>query len=126
MILKPLITHIDVRVLPGNTPKLAPAKRLPAKLDLFSCFYCGCTFPCWLYRAAITEAWIKVTDEDEVEWDHVIPKSRNGADSKENRVPCCAQCNRAKSQLTMEEFRQKLSTRQNKTIVFYGEKYGQC
>jgi hypothetical protein len=64
------------------------------------CFYCGAKLnsrketkrnPCYAFAHTI---------------DHVIPKARNGSDSKCNKVNCCFRCNSAKADLTLEEFRQ--------------------
>jgi len=42
--------------------------------------------------------------------DHVVPKSRGGADSWENMVVCCARCNNRKGSKTPEEAGLKLIT----------------
>ena len=36
--------------------------------------------------------------------DHVVPKSRNGPDVAENRVPCCRECNAAKNKKLPSEW----------------------
>lgn len=33
---------------------------------------------------------------DLLEWDHIVPRSRGGADSQSNKLPCCGTCNRIK------------------------------
>jgi 5-methylcytosine-specific restriction endonuclease McrA len=42
--------------------------------------------------------------------DHVVPKSRGGADSWENMVVCCARCNNRKGSRTPEEAGLKLAS----------------
>ena len=51
--------------------------------DSFACQYCG-------------------YDED-LTFDHVIPRSRGGADSWENLVACCLRCNNLKGDRTPQE-----------------------
>lgn len=41
--------------------------------------------------------------------DHFIPKSRKGGDNIDNLVPSCRKCNQMKGNLTIEEFRIKLT-----------------
>jgi 5-methylcytosine-specific restriction endonuclease McrA len=40
--------------------------------------------------------------------DHVLPRSRGGADSWENLVACCLRCNNVKSDRTPQEMRWEL------------------
>lgn len=54
------------------------------------CFYCGCEL-----------------DIDNFHIDHFIAKS-DGGKGKENLVPSCPECNICKSDLTIEEFREKI------------------
>lgn len=42
--------------------------------------------------------------EDRRTRDHVVPLSRGGADTRENKVDCCSGCNRLKGSLTGAEF----------------------
>lgn len=81
------------------------------------CFYCGCQL-----------------DIDTFHKDHLIPKSKKG----NILVPCCPTCNQFKSDLSIEEFREKLQKElfddfhvqmlmkyyriEKKPIVFYYEK----
>jgi len=37
--------------------------------------------------------------------DHIIPKSKGGSDSADNRMPACRECNLSKGTKTLEEFR---------------------
>ena len=55
------------------------------------CFYCGCKL-----------------DFDNFHLDHFIPKASNGS-RENNLVPSCPECNLCKSNLSLEEFRDKLS-----------------
>lgn len=48
---------------------------------------------CW-YCWSITDA----------SWDHVIPLTRGGSNSRENIVPCCGTCNRSKRNRTPDEW----------------------
>lgn len=45
-----------------------------------TCAYCGCD-----------------GDEEGLQWEHIIPKSRGGAETIDNMVLCCKRCNLAKS-----------------------------
>lgn len=56
------------------------------------CFYCGCELELENFHV-----------------DHFIPKASGGKDSK-NAVPACPECNLAKSNLTVGQFRDKLET----------------
>ena len=44
------------------------------------CAYCGCK-----------------GDEDALQWEHIIPKSRGGADTIDNMILGCKRCNQSKS-----------------------------
>lgn len=56
----------------------------------FNCFYCGVK----LSRANRT-------------LDHVVPRSKGGASTKENKVPCCRPCNELKADLKLGTFLHK-------------------
>lgn len=49
------------------------------------CDYCGCS-------------------EMNLEWEHIIPKSRGGLDMIDNMVLCCKKCNLAKSEKDVFEW----------------------
>lgn len=55
------------------------------------CFYCGCDL-----------------DINDFHTDHFFPKQKGGK-QKENLVPCCKDCNLCKSNLSLDEFRNKIS-----------------
>ena len=55
------------------------------------CFYCGCKL-----------------DFDNYHIDHFIPKAMNGG-YESNLVPSCPECNLCKSDLTIEQFREKIA-----------------
>lgn len=65
-----------------NSKKVPVSRRGVLRRDGFSCGYCG--------KSANTI-------------DHVLPKSRGGADSWENLVACCLKCNNKKSDKTPAE-----------------------
>ncbi|MCK6510265.1 HNH endonuclease [Myxococcota bacterium] len=52
--------------------------------------------------------------EDELSFDHVIPRSRGGKTCWENIVSCCVSCNRRKGNRTPEEAGMRLLARPNK------------
>ena len=58
----------------------------------YSCFYCGRT-------------------NVPLEREHMVPLSRGGNHSKDNIVPSCGPCNRAKATMTAEEFYDRLGDR---------------
>lgn len=73
----------------SNTPN-AKVLRWHAQNGL--CYYCGClTDP---FRIG----------EDNATWDHIIPKSRNGANTPANKVIACFRCNQDKRNLTGQEY----------------------
>lgn len=55
------------------------------------CAYCGC----------------EITQK-EMQVDHLIPHSKNGADTLENYMPSCVVCNRVKSTCTIENFKREI------------------
>lgn len=71
--------------------------------DVFSitdgrCFYCGCN--------------LSIND---FQTDHFIPRCKGGK-IKNNLVPACEDCNRSKSGLSVEEFRDKICSMPTKNI----------
>lgn len=44
-----------------------------------------------------------------LELEHLIPLSRGGEHRKHNVVPACGACNKEKGQMTLEEYKEKLS-----------------
>ena len=42
--------------------------------------------------------------------DHVVPVSRGGLNTKENKVPCCSDCNSWKSDYTLDKFLDSVRT----------------
>lgn len=62
------------------------------------CYYCGCKL-----------------DFNNFQVDHVLPRSKNGAD-KNNRVPSCSDCNIIKNNHTEEEFKKILESYFKKDI----------
>ena len=59
--------------------------------DKYRCQYCGTKFP-----------------SEELNYDHIIPRSRGGKTEWTNIVTCCIQCNRKKGGRTPREARMKL------------------
>lgn len=45
-----------------------------------------------------------VSGDKYLEWEHVIPKSKNGTDSSDNALLACSHCNKLKSNYTLEEW----------------------
>lgn len=68
------------------------------KRDNFECVYCGS-------RKTLTI-------------DHVMPKSRGGANTWTNLVTCCSSCNRKKGDRTPEEANMKLMVRPFEPTLF--------
>lgn len=54
-------------------------------------------------------------------FDHVVPKSRGGADCEANIVPACRHCNSEKHTRTLEEYRSWLQAKRSALVVFWGE-----
>lgn len=82
---------LDLRHRPNDFDDLDPEELAMLEPGPFVgvlpiCAYCGVEIPL-----------------DEVETDHIIPRSRGGADLKANRIICCAICNREKGARTLEE-----------------------
>lgn len=57
------------------------------------CYYCGLDL-----RAPEVEATL----------DHRLPRSRGGTDQSSNLVPACRECNEAKGNATVEEYRERV------------------
>src|SRR3954469_14221703 len=76
--------------------RMPGARRVPVtrrgvlRRDEFRCCYCG--------KGATTI-------------DHVLPRSRGGADSWENLVACCLRCNNTKGNRTLDELGWRLQVR---------------
>ncbi len=66
-------------------------KKILAETDR-KCYYCGC----------------HLAGENYAEMEHVIPRSRGGADRAANRVASCKKCNRAKGTMFIHEWREKI------------------
>ena len=65
---------------------VAFSRRNVFKRDGFMCQYCGCK-----------------PGSEELTIDHVVPRSRGGADTWENLVACCLRCNNLKGDRTPQE-----------------------
>ena len=63
-----------------------------------NCFYCGLKTNLNYGKTN----WLHATI------DHVIPLSKGGGDTRENRVLACKGCNFAKSNMGADEFRKRL------------------
>lgn len=66
-------------------------RRLVINRDGYNCRYCGCSLK-----------------SEEIEFDHVTPKSRGGKNNLENIVVSCCRCNSKKSNYLLEELGWKL------------------
>jgi HNH endonuclease len=68
------------------------------------CFYCG--NPLLHQGQPEGRDWLFVRPQrHRMVQEHVIPTSRGGNNSRDNYVPACAGCNRAKGPFTLTEFR---------------------
>ena len=56
-------------------------------------------------KSVCTYCRIPFTENNPLEWDHVIPLSRGGTHSIGNLVPACMQCNRSKQSKFLVEWR---------------------
>lgn len=87
------------------------------KLDRPRCAYCGCELVITTCDAKLIQAMgeeirlIGISDPvvfqdgfGEYTKDHIVPKSRGGADTKDNLLLACKKCNSAKGALTGYEF----------------------
>ncbi len=87
---------------------MAISKTKKAKLKLtmpHKCWYCGC---------------FEISTVD-----HVVPKSKGGSDDLDNLVLCCKSCNSKKQDLSVHEFKFKLSwekTEYSKSVNHIGAK----
>ena len=52
----------------------------------------------------------KIIKYDEMEIDHLFPKSQGGTNEVENLLPACRRCNFYKSDLVVEKFRNAIRT----------------
>lgn len=64
-------------------------RRLVLERDGFRCRYCGVALR--PYRQG------REHDDDEATVDHIVPRSRGGADEATNMVACCWRCNQDKA-----------------------------
>jgi 5-methylcytosine-specific restriction endonuclease McrA len=55
--------------------------------DKYTCYYCG-----------------RICRKEEIEVDHLIPRSRGGKDNLDNLVTACHGCNQAKGDLLFDEW----------------------
>ena len=62
------------------------------------CYYC--------YKPLVLKA---TANQEEATKEHLMPVSRGGADTIDNIVPACWECNRRKGNMTEEEFRRTFS-----------------
>jgi hypothetical protein len=57
--------------------------------------------------------------------DHVIPRSKGGSNDNVNKVPACSPCNQMKSNMTLEEFTDRmkriLRTLTDRKLIQFGE-----
>lgn len=66
-------------------------------IDLNTCSYCGCSI-----------------DDFSRTIDHLVPKSRGGILSNDNKVPSCGDCNKMKGDMDVVEFERALDS-----MIFY-------
>jgi 5-methylcytosine-specific restriction endonuclease McrA len=84
---RPSVILLNRYIRPRRTYATAVSRRGVLRRDAHACAYCG--------KAAHTV-------------DHVLPRSRGGADSWENLVACCLRCNNVKGDHTPAEMGWKL------------------
>ncbi|BCT75025.1 HNH endonuclease [Sinomonas cyclohexanicum] len=84
---RPSVILLHRYIRPRRTHATAVSRRGVLRRDAHACAYCG--------KAAHTV-------------DHVLPRSRGGADSWENLVACCLRCNNVKGDHTPGEMGWKL------------------
>ena len=84
---RPAVIILSRYVRVPNSRRVPVTRRGVLRRDNHRCGYCG--------KAASTI-------------DHVMPRSRGGADSWENLVACCLRCNNVKSNRTPQEMRWEL------------------
>lgn len=68
---------------------------------------------CWFCGHALTRSqdrrqadvslWPSIATQD-----HLLPRCRGGSDTQDNIVPACFRCNRAKGEMTLEEYRESM------------------
>lgn len=73
------------------------------------CFYCGC--PTIHQGKTGSRDWMLLGHQYWFVREHATPTWRGGTGAKENTVPACAGCNRAKGALTLDEFRLECALR---------------
>jgi len=86
---RPAVILLTRYVRVPNTRSIPVTRRGVLRRDAHRCGYCG--------KAASTI-------------DHVLPRSRGGADTWENLVACCLRCNNVKGDRTPQEMRWELRT----------------
>ena len=86
----PSVVRLHRMVKRPNSPIKFSRQNIYAR-DKYRCQYCGTKFP-----------------SEELNYDHIIPKSRGGKTEWTNIVTCCIQCNRKKGGRTPKEARMKL------------------
>lgn len=78
------------------------------------CWYCGCELTAPLGAGTLPTTATR---------DHVVPRSKGGANRAENIVAACRGCNNAKRTLSVAQYRDRLQTAAGGApIVFYGER----
>jgi 5-methylcytosine-specific restriction endonuclease McrA len=86
---RPAVIILTRYVRMPNSRRIPVTRRGVLRRDAFRCAYCGA------HAATI---------------DHVLPRSRGGADSWENLVACCQRCNNTKGDRTPQEMSWELRT----------------
>jgi CRISPR/Cas system Type II protein with McrA/HNH and RuvC-like nuclease domain len=97
-LVKPLIIRLLKFINYHNKKDLKISRQRIYQRDGFQCVYCG------------THKNLTI--------DHVMPKSRGGANSWENMVTCCFTCNSKKGSKTPEEANMSMRVRPYKPSVF--------
>lgn len=82
-------------------------KRAILARDGGKCVYCGTPLTYDLVPASSGKGFTSPEGFEYPNLDHVIPRSKGGADGAENRASSCSSCNSSKGARSVEEFTSK-------------------
>ncbi len=89
-----------------------------------NCWYCGVKIARSedMIYCEQSDGWLVPENMGSPTRDHMVPKCRKGSNRKHNLVLCCSRCNSDKGRLNVEEYRQKVTSRERSRVVFHGER----